>query len=204
MRTGLEPSEQDIMDYCLLELEKEIRRIDSTRSLADFDLPERTAGAQNRLRPGNVLVNEERDYDVEQMRETVDCELSESQSLVTERILESVRGEPKVLFLQDPGGTRQRFVENYLLAKVRLEGKVALAGASRGIAAALLLQGGRTAHSRFKIPLKVGGDSSLPITKAESLGRAFVQDFADNLGRRAHTASLLRGGSFSMLAVPEG
>lgn len=110
MRPGVEPSEQDIMDYCLLELEKGIRRIDSSRGLADFDLPEPSAGAQDRLQPGNGLVNEERDYDVQQMRETVDCELNQSQKLVTERILESVRGEPKVFFLQGPGGTGKTFV----------------------------------------------------------------------------------------------
>jgi hypothetical protein len=40
---------------------------------------------------------------------------------------------------------------NLLLAKVRREGDIALAVASSGIAA-LLLEGGRTAHSRFMIP----------------------------------------------------
>lgn len=130
MRPGLEPSEQDIRDYCLLELEKGIRRIDSNRGLADFDLPEPSAGAQDRLRPGNALVNEERDYDMQQMRETVDCDLNESQRLVTERILESVRGESKVSFLQGPGGTGKTFVENGELSVGESEagGKSSLGG----------------------------------------------------------------------------
>ena len=40
----------------------------------------------------------------------------------------------------------------FILAKLRLEGKIALATASSGIAATLLT-GGRTLHSTFKIPL---------------------------------------------------
>ena len=43
------------------------------------------------------------------------------------------------------------FVGNAVLAKVRSSGKIALAVASSGIASTLL-DGGRTAHSRFKLP----------------------------------------------------
>jgi hypothetical protein len=63
---------------------------------------------------------------------------------------------------------------SYLLGKVRLDEKIALAVASSGIAE-LLLPGGKTAHSRFKIPLKVTGESSLPITKQSQLGSCFVK-----------------------------
>lgn len=43
--------------------------------------------------------------------------------------------------LQGPGGTGKTFVENHVLAKIRLSGNVALAVASSGIAS-LLLKGG--------------------------------------------------------------
>jgi hypothetical protein len=82
---------------------------------------------------------------------------------VIERIMESVHGEPKVFFLQGAGGTGKTFVEKHLLAKVRLKGKIALAVASSGIAA-LLPQGNRTAHRRFKIPLKVNAETTLSIS----------------------------------------
>jgi hypothetical protein len=131
----LDPSDQDIRDFCLLELAKAIRRIDSGRGLADFGLPQPTEGAAERLQPGNNLIGEERGYDAQRMREQVVCELNECQKDVIERIMESVHGEPKVFFLQGAGGTGKTFVENYLLAKVRLEGKIALAVASSGIAA---------------------------------------------------------------------
>ena len=47
---------------------------------------------------------------------------------------------------------------NTIAAEVRRRGQVALCVASSGIAA-LLLDGGRTSHSRFKIPLSIHEDS---------------------------------------------
>ena len=60
--------------------------------------------------------------------------------------------EGGILFLDAPGGTGKTFLINLILAKLRSEGKIALATASSGIAATLLT-GGRTLHSTFKIPL---------------------------------------------------
>jgi hypothetical protein len=48
--------------------------------------------------------------------------LNESYRLVTQRILDRVRGEPKGFFPQGPGGTGNASVKNCLFAKVRLEG----------------------------------------------------------------------------------
>ena len=48
-------------------------------------------------------------------------------------------------------------------AAIRAQGKIALCVASSGIAS-LLLEGGRTAHSTFKIPLKVNDTSTCNIT----------------------------------------
>ncbi|GES92234.1 uncharacterized protein LOC112184611 [Rhizophagus clarus] len=61
---------------------------------------------------------------------------------------------------------------NMILAKVRLNHKIALAVASSGIAA-LLLDGGRTAHSRFKIPIPL---TEIPMTHKfafEAVDRTF-------------------------------
>ncbi|UYV76412.1 hypothetical protein LAZ67_14000329 [Cordylochernes scorpioides] len=60
-------------------------------------------------------------------------------------------------FLDAPGGTGKTFIINLLLAKLRLEGLVIFAAASAGIAATLL-DGGRTAHSLFKLPLNLYDD----------------------------------------------
>lgn len=64
-----------------------------------------------------------------------------------------------VFFVDGPGGTGKTFLYKALLAHVRALGHIALAVASSGIAA-LLLDGGVTAHSRFKIPIKIKPDST--------------------------------------------
>ena len=55
-----------------------------------------------------------------------------------------------------------------ILVKVRSNYGIAIAVASSGIAA-LLLNGGRTAHSRFKIPIKLTKDSTLDISYQSEL-----------------------------------
>ena len=45
--------------------------------------------------------------------------------------------EGGILFLDAPGGTGKTFLINLILAQLRLEGKIALATASSGIAATL-------------------------------------------------------------------
>ena len=60
--------------------------------------------------------------------------------------------EGSMLFLNTPGGTGKTFLINLILAKLRSEGKIALATSSSGIAT-MLLTGGRTLHSTFNIPL---------------------------------------------------
>ena len=68
------------------------------------------------------------------------------------KVLDDFDVYPKVFFIDGPGGTGKIFIYNTLLDKVRLRGEIALVMASSGIAV-LLLNGGRTVHSRMKIPL---------------------------------------------------
>ena len=65
-------------------------------------------------------------------------------------------------FFINPGKT---FLTGIFLAYVREKGFIALAVASSGIAATLLM-GGRTAHATFKIPLKLDKDDK-PICNLE-------------------------------------
>jgi ATP-dependent DNA helicase PIF1 len=57
-----------------------------------------------------------------------------------------------VFFLHGYGGTGKTFMWNTLAAALRAKTQIVLAVASSGIAS-LLLPGGRTAHSKFKIPV---------------------------------------------------
>ena len=76
--------------------------------------------------------------------------------------------QKKLFFIDAPGGTGKTFVFNTLLAKVRSEGKIAIAVASSGISS-ILMDRGQTAHSRFQLPLCVFEDTTLQIGKRSKL-----------------------------------
>ena len=67
-------------------------------------------------------------------------------------------------FVDGPGGTGKTFLYNLILATIRKDNDIAIAVASSGIAS-LLLPGGRTAHSRFKIPINLNEDSLCQIPR---------------------------------------
>ncbi|XP_056695709.1 uncharacterized protein [Spinacia oleracea] len=60
--------------------------------------------------------------------------------------------KPGAFFIDGPGGTGKTFLYNALYAEIRLMGLIVLPTATSGIAAANI-PSGRTAHSRFKIPI---------------------------------------------------
>ena len=83
------------------------------------------------------------------------------------------RSASQIFFLDAPGGTGKTFLFNTILAHYRSKGKICLALASSGIAA-ILLTGGRTAHSRFKIPLSVNSETSLKVQKRSDLAKLLI------------------------------
>lgn len=118
---------------------------------------------------------ERRRYDYNAMRTTHDAnhaKLNVEQRAVYDEVMAAVQHArshgpvvPALIFVDSPGGCGKTFTFNTILAAVRLlDNGIALAVASSGIAA-LLLDGGSTAHSRFKIPIPLGSDSlcNLPV-----------------------------------------
>ncbi|XP_009766207.1 uncharacterized protein [Nicotiana sylvestris] len=71
-------------------------------------------------------------------------------------------------FIDGPGGTGKTFLYRALLATVWSMGYINLATATSGVAASIL-PGGRTAHSRFKIPIDVNENVSCNISKQSAL-----------------------------------
>jgi hypothetical protein len=101
--------------------------------------------------------------------------LNEKQRDAYNSVMTSVRAqEGRLFFLDGPGGTGKTFVENLLLSRVRSQGGIALAVASSGIAA-LLLNGGRTAHSMFSIPIQCDHNSICEVDKEGEKADLFRQ-----------------------------
>ncbi|XP_022888994.1 uncharacterized protein LOC111404415 [Olea europaea var. sylvestris] len=71
--------------------------------------------------------------------------------------------------MDDPSVTGKTFLYKALLSAVRSQYATALATASSRVAASLL-SGGRTVHSRFKIPLEKVGEISCSVSKQSALG----------------------------------
>ena len=81
--------------------------------------------------------------------------------------------EAKAYFLKGPGGSGKSYLSQILLAYVRSKKKIALAVASCGLAA-LLLMGGTTAHSRFKIPINISADMNCSVKKGTELAKLLI------------------------------
>ena len=103
-------------------------------------------------------VNRELQYNITAMEDIVARNvplLNDEQSMIYEQIMLAVsQGEGGLFVLDAPGGTGKTFLISLILAKIRSNNDIALAVASSGIAATLL-EGGRTAHSAFKLPLNI-------------------------------------------------
>ncbi|XP_062208448.1 uncharacterized protein LOC133909939 [Phragmites australis] len=98
---------------------------------------------------------EERSIEVDHEFSSVVSSLNREQRYAYDKILSYVdNGNGTAFFVDGPGGTGKIFLYKALLAKVRSEGKIAVATATSGVAASIL-PGGRNAHSRFKISLGI-------------------------------------------------
>ncbi|KAI7727414.1 hypothetical protein M8C21_025563, partial [Ambrosia artemisiifolia] len=156
-----------VQNLVLTEIETHLQSMG--KSLNDYDLP----------RPSQPLHNQHtthRDIQEEcsivvhptdlQAKNLLNCDQKRAFDEIMRHINHAI---PAVFFIDGPGGTGKTFLYKALLAEVRSHGHVALATASSG-AAANNMPGGRTAHSRFKIPTKLDNNSLCGIEKQS--GRA--------------------------------
>ncbi|WVZ82077.1 hypothetical protein U9M48_029383 [Paspalum notatum var. saurae] len=110
-------------------------------------------------------IYEESIIELDPDHETLATSLNAEQRSAYDEILAAVdSGEGGVFFVDGPGGTGKTFLYKALLATVRGMGNIAVATATSGVAASIM-PGGRTAHSRFKIPLTIYDGLSCSFTK---------------------------------------
>jgi hypothetical protein len=168
-------TQDEVYDYGLHLIDHILQTLG--RQLRDFpDMPQVNGnwGAVG----GNRLLNEQLDYNIEELaaRVTANTALfNHEQRTAYDAVMESVNdNNSKMFFLHSAGGCGKTFVCNTIAAAVRAQGKIALCVASSGIAS-LLLEGGRTAHSTFKIPIQVNDTSSCSIGRNSHMFQVIQQ-----------------------------
>ncbi|KAG7985545.1 hypothetical protein I3843_03G030800 [Carya illinoinensis] len=97
----------------------------------------------------------------------LNCEQQNAYNSILQKVLSN---EAAIFFIVGPGGTGKTFLYKALLATIRTKQLIALATASSGVAASIL-PGGRTAHSRFKIPLDTNKNLTCSVSKQSGLAR---------------------------------
>ena len=145
-------------------LQEELEALNT--SLEDFGLPIPQKMIRSLMIP-KVIQDEIFEADVQtEISKMEQRNLNSDQEQAFCTIMKAVEDEncPKRLFfLNAPGGYGTTFLIETLLSTVRGMGKIALAVASSGIAVELL-EGRRTAHSMFKIPIPVNESSMCSIS----------------------------------------
>jgi ATP-dependent DNA helicase PIF1 len=152
------------------------------KGLADYHLPSSTGSLDNlQIEPVCRTISEERQYDQDDLYQQwiSGYDLANAdQKCILDRISAAIDATANndttfspseaLFFIDGPSGTGKTFVENLLLAYTRAHGNIAIAVASSGIAS-ILLDGGRTSHSRFKIPIDIHDDSKCNISAQSDL-----------------------------------
>jgi hypothetical protein len=168
-------SDSQLQDYALCDIERLLNK--NARSLREFE----TMPYPNTLllsQSSNRLLQEELDYDRVVLAEEHN-KLLKGLNYEQRKIYDAVIGsvtEKKggVFFVYGHGGTGKTYLWRTLICRLRSEGKIVIAVASSGIAA-LLLPGGRTAHSRFQIPINVTDSSTCGIKQGSQLANLMAR-----------------------------
>ncbi|XP_061341690.1 uncharacterized protein LOC133288015 [Gastrolobium bilobum] len=144
---------------------KRIGRQDNEKCLSDYPSMPRI-NSETLLDMQNQLVLDELMYDrfaLEEEHKRLFNSLTDEQKAVYDKIVSAVTaGNGGLFFLYGFGGTGKTFIWNTLSASIRSKAGIVLNVASSGISS-LLLPGGRTAHSRFRIPIQINEDSTCNI-----------------------------------------
>ncbi|XP_018444644.1 uncharacterized protein LOC108816573 [Raphanus sativus] len=175
-RPDLTLSDAKKKQYALIEIEKLLKSNGTTLEKWK-SMPKPIPDVVN----NNVLIMDELSYDQQELEADLERDipkLTDEQKKIYDEITDAVfTKKGGVFFVYGFGGTGKTFLWRLLSAAVRVRGEICLNVASSGIAS-LLLNGGRTAHSRFAIPINpdefstcklIAGTDKADLVKAASL-----------------------------------
>ncbi|XP_071695053.1 uncharacterized protein [Rutidosis leptorrhynchoides] len=151
--------QKDIDNHTLYEIEILLRNQGSTlKKFSGMPYP----SSEFVIDTSNRLIHDELRYDRVALKSdngNLFRSLNPEQRRVYDEIISVVdNSRGGVFFVYGYGGTGKTFLWKTLSTAIRSKGKIVLNVASSGIAS-LLLSGGRTAHSRFVIPININEDS---------------------------------------------
>jgi hypothetical protein len=160
----LHVNEPELKGGLLCELENSLSQ--HGKSLEDFGIPLPADGLINTLL--NRAVMEEKSYNrPEVARESVQliARLNVEQKHIFDIVMKSIENHvQEMVFVCGHGGTGKTFLWETIITTLHSQGRIVLVVVSSGIAS-LLLPSGRTAHSRFKVPLDLTDESVCNIKK---------------------------------------
>ncbi|XP_020977998.1 uncharacterized protein LOC107636092 [Arachis ipaensis] len=173
-------SDDELKELTLIEIERTLNSYN--KSLQDFSpmpvLDISQLNSQLYADGMNMLISDELRYDKRQLaldHATYLQQLTDEQYFVYKIVMDAAEnGKGGVFFLYGYGGTSKTFVWKTLAAVLRSKSQVVLTVASSGIAS-LLLPGGRTAHSRFSIPLNLDEFSTCNIRQGSALAELLIK-----------------------------
>ncbi|XP_076902818.1 uncharacterized protein LOC143557694 [Bidens hawaiensis] len=156
---GLSLSDDQLKNLTLLQIEDFfVSNNSSLRRFSHMLFPNQESVSTSM----NPLMMEELSYDKDSLSndfKLLYTSLSDEQKSVYNEIFNSVkRKKGGVFFVYGYGGTGKTYLWKTLSASIRSKGEIVLNVPSSEIAS-LLLEGGRTAHSRFLIPINLTEDS---------------------------------------------
>src|SRR5579871_6610697 len=155
------------LDYGLFLIQRLLSS--SYKALQDYFLPCNTFDWARALE----LADSEFDINYEKrLADEMKAQLNADQLACFQTITNAIENDPQTahFYLQGPGGTGKTFLYKTICHYYRGLGKTVLCTASTGLAA-LLLPGGRTAHSHFKIPVEnLDENSHCAIRKNSKIG----------------------------------
>jgi PIF1-like helicase len=166
--------EAEIKELALLEIEKLLKvHGKSLRDYENMPYPDTNGTGIGYSRS----IQEELNYDrraLSNEHASLLSKMTSEQKNVYSKIMEGVQSPSGgMFFVYGYGGTGKTYLWRTLSAALRSKGHIVLNVASSGIAS-LLLPGGRTAHSRFGIPLNPHENSGCNISKGTPLAELMI------------------------------
>ncbi|XP_059288818.1 uncharacterized protein LOC132042232 [Lycium ferocissimum] len=145
------------------------------KRIEKYDLPKLDHGLDNGIIQECREIMEEKSIIVPPEGFDAHLKLNPEQKQAFNTILQRVnQPEAGLFFVDRHGGTGKTFLYRTLLGNIRSRGFISLAAATSGVAATLL-PGGRTAHSRFDIPLQTTNTTITHMSKQSGRAKLIKQ-----------------------------